>query len=201
MTNQYGFLALALRQRLIKRWSLMHTAQTESVLEHAASVTLLAFLAGTIAQQNGKPIDLGKLLSHAILHDTAEVLCSDIVTPIKKANKVLEAQFRLLEDAAEEKLVSTLPEQLKPAVQAAFAPGGIEQELVKACDTYAAYIKCKLEIAAGNRSEFESAHAQLQVAVNTLITRFPEIESLDMYFSETFDKSVDTLLGALPLDN
>ncbi len=37
--SNFGFLALALRQRLIKRWSLMHSVQPESVLEHSAVVT------------------------------------------------------------------------------------------------------------------------------------------------------------------
>lgn len=41
--SNFGFLALALRQRLIKRWSLMHSVQPESVLEHSAVVTLLSY--------------------------------------------------------------------------------------------------------------------------------------------------------------
>ena len=52
--SNFGFLALALRQRLIKRWSLMHSVQPESVLEHSAVVTLLSYLAGNIAIQQGK---------------------------------------------------------------------------------------------------------------------------------------------------
>ena len=50
--SNYGFLALALRQRLIKRWSLMHSVQ-RIVLEHSATVTLLALLAGHVANQKG----------------------------------------------------------------------------------------------------------------------------------------------------
>ncbi|MGC7862473.1 YfbR-like 5'-deoxynucleotidase [Vibrio splendidus] len=75
--SNYGFLALALRQRLIKRWSLMHSVQPESVLEHSATVTLLALLAGHVANQKGNKVDLAKMLSHAALHDVAEVLCQD----------------------------------------------------------------------------------------------------------------------------
>lgn len=54
--SNFGFLALALRQRLIKRWSLMHSVQPESVLEHSAVVTLLSYLAGNIAIQQGKSV-------------------------------------------------------------------------------------------------------------------------------------------------
>lgn len=87
--SNFGFLALALRQRLIKRWSLMHSVQPESVLEHSAVVTLLSYLAGNIAIQQGKSVDLAVMLAHASLHDAAEVLCSDVVTPVKKANAVM----------------------------------------------------------------------------------------------------------------
>ncbi|WP_283192466.1 YfbR-like 5'-deoxynucleotidase, partial [Klebsiella pneumoniae] len=136
--SNFGFLALALRQRLIKRWSLMHSVQPESVLEHSAVVTLLSYLAGNIAIQQGKSVDLAVMLAHASLHDAAEVLCSDVVTPVKKANAVLQREFERLEKAAEDKLIQTLPEELQDAVAIAFAPGGYEQSLVKACDTYSA---------------------------------------------------------------
>ncbi|MFH7097222.1 YfbR-like 5'-deoxynucleotidase, partial [Klebsiella pneumoniae] len=63
--SNFGFLALALRQRLIKRWSLMHSVQPESVLEHSAVVTLLSYLAGNIAIQQGKSVDLAVMLAHA----------------------------------------------------------------------------------------------------------------------------------------
>lgn len=50
--NTYGFLALALRQANITRWSLMRCSQRESVLEHSAVVTLLSFLIAQIANRN-----------------------------------------------------------------------------------------------------------------------------------------------------
>ncbi|MEB2440648.1 YfbR-like 5'-deoxynucleotidase [Citrobacter braakii] len=128
--SNFGFLALALRQRLIKRWSLMHSVQPESVLEHSAVVTLLSYLAGNIAIQQGKSVDLAIMLAHASLHDAAEVLCSDVVTPVKKANAVLQREFERLEKAAEDKLIQTLPEELQDAVSRAFAPGGYERPVI-----------------------------------------------------------------------
>lgn len=53
------------------------------------------------------------MLAHASLHDAAEVLCSDVVTPVKKANAVLQREFERLEKAAEDKLIQTLPEELR----------------------------------------------------------------------------------------
>ena len=119
----YGFLALALRQRLIKRWSLMHSLQPESVLEHSAVVTLLSMLAGNIALQQGKSVDLAKMLS------------------------------------------------------------------------YAAYIKCKLEVAAGNGLEFEDALNKMEGVVAQVKKDFPEVAALDEWFGEGLGQSVDKLLS------
>ncbi|EGR1271158.1 5'-deoxynucleotidase [Vibrio parahaemolyticus] len=193
--SNYGFLALALRQRLIKRWSLMHSVQPESVLEHSATVTLLALLAGHVANQKGNKVDLAKMLSHAALHDVAEVLCQDVVTPVKKANDTLAREFERLEKAAEEQLIHTLPLELQGAVAKAFAPGGYEQQLVKACDTYAAYIKCKLEVAAGNALEFQDALDKMIGVVSQLKSDFPEIEAIDQWFGAGLNLSVDKLLS------
>ena len=193
--SNFGFLALALRQRLIKRWSLMHSVQPESVLEHSAVVTLLSYLAGNIAIQQGKSVDLAVMLAHASLHDAAEVLCSDVVTPVKKANAVLQREFERLEKAAEDKLIQTLPEELQDAVSRAFAPGGYEQSLVKACDTYSAYIKCKLEVAAGNGLEFQDALSKMERVVAQVKSDFPEIDALDKWFGDGLGHSVDKLLA------
>lgn len=193
--QQFGFLALALRQRLIKRWSLMHSSQPESVLEHSAVVTILTLLVGNLAIQAGREVNLGTMLAHAILHDAPEVLTSDVVTPVKKANKVLETEFRRLEDAAEKQLVSTLPDELKAVVLDAFKPPAIEAQLVKACDTYAAFIKCKIEVAAGNKQEFGDALTQISKLVDELKEQVPEIKLIDDWFGGSFNLSVDRLLN------
>lgn len=196
MTNSnFGFLALSLRQRLIKRWSLMHCVQPESVLEHSAVVTLLAMLAGNIALQQGKTIDMGLLLSHAAIHDAAEVLCSDIVTPVKNANPVLKREFDRLEQAAEARMIGTLPESLKDSIAKAFSPGGYEERLVKACDIYAAYIKCKLEVAAGNGLEFQDVLTKMETDVEKIKDNFSEMNSLVSWFDAGLGQSVDKLLA------
>ncbi len=143
----------------------------------------------------GKSVDLAIMLAHASLHDAAEVLCSDVVTPVKKANAVLQREFERLEKAAEDKLIQTLPEELQDAVSRAFAPGGYEQSLVKACDTYSAYIKCKLEVAAGNGIEFQDALSKMERIVAQVKLDFPEIDALDKWFGDGLGHSVDKLLA------
>tara|TARA_B110000211_G_C14081963_1_gene555006 strand:+ start:29 stop:424 length:396 start_codon:yes stop_codon:yes gene_type:complete len=119
----------------------------------------------------------------------------DVVTPVKKANPVLKREFERLEQAAEERLVQTLPDSLKDVVSEAFSPGGYEQQLVKACDVYAAYIKCKLEVAAGNGLEFEDALNKMEGVVAQVKKDFPEVAALDEWFGEGLGQSVDKLLS------
>lgn len=193
--SQHGFLALALRQRLINRWSLMHCQQRESVLEHSAVVSLLAMLVGEIAKSMGKDVDLGVMMSHAIVHDVSEVLTGDVVTPVKKATQTLASEFANLEQEAERKLMNTLPEWLRPSIETYFAPGGYEQKLVKGCDVYAAYLKCKLEIAGGNITEFQDAFEQICVTLEQVKVEMAEIAQLDEMFGDAIGLSVDRLLA------
>ena len=194
--NGFGFLGLVLRQRFIERWSWKRRAEPESVLEHSAIVALLALLAGEIAgKKQGRTVDFGVLLAHALLHDTAEVLCSDVVSPVKTANPVLAREFTALEREAETRLIATLPSWLETAMARAFDPGGYEQALVKACDVYAAVIKCRLEVAAGNGVEFESAREKLQSLFDRLKPDFPELDALDRLFGTGVGSSVDDLLA------
>lgn len=192
---QYGFMALAMRQRLIKRWSTMRCSETENVLEHSAVVTMLAYLVGHIAMQQGKNIDLATMLAHASMHDVAEVLCSDLIQPIKEASKVMHTEFKKLEKEAESKLIRTLPEELQQAVEHAFAPGGYEQQLVKCCDIYSAYIKCRLETAYGNGMEFQDALSKMEITIAQIKRDFPEMALLDNWFGDGFSFSVDRLLA------
>lgn len=193
--NTYGFLALALRQRLINRWSLMHCQQRETVLEHSAVVGLLALLAGEIAQSMGEKVDVALMMGHAIVHDATEVLTGDVVTPVKKASSTLAAEFSNLESAAQQKLLNTLPVWLVNRVSEYFQPGGYEQSLVKGCDVYAAYLKCKMEVAAGNGVEFQDALDQISAVLQSIKAEMPVIAHLDAMFGDSFGLSVDKLLA------
>jgi 5'-deoxynucleotidase len=199
--NTFGFLALALRQRLINRWSLMHCQQRETVLEHSAVVALLALLAGEIAQAQGEQVDLGIMMGHAIVHDVTEVLTGDVVTPVKKASATLAAEFSALEESAQDKILNTLPQWLVNRVRDYFQPGGYEQALVKGCDVYAAYLKCKMEVAAGNGVEFLDALEQISAVMVSIKAELPVIAQLDAMFGDSFGLSVDKLLANGQGDN
>ena len=194
MNNNYGFLALALRQRFIRRWSTMGCTHTENVLEHSAIVTLLTMLVGRLAMANGRDVDLTMMLEHAILHDVSEVLCSDIITPVKRATPELYREFQKLEKAAEAKLITTLPQVLQQDVENALNLDGLEHQLVKACDVYSAYIKCRIEVNSGNTIEFGDALKKMEIEVNKLRV-IPELDQIHVWFQGGLSESVDSLLN------
>lgn len=192
--NTFGFLALALRQANISRWSLMRCSQRESVLEHSAIVTILSFLIAEIARKNGHEVSSDKMLGLAIFHDASECLLGDVVTPVKYANEVISSEFKKLEAEAEKCLISTLPEYMQPGFSEAIQLSGYERVLVKGCDIYASYIKCITEIEAGNRIEFEDARSALRSTLDEYGRKCPEIIELDELFTAGFSFSVDKLL-------
>jgi len=71
-----GYLALVLRQKFIKRWSLMNSKVDENVLEHSSIVALLSLIAGHLAIQNGKDVDVLKMVGYGLVHDQVEVIAT-----------------------------------------------------------------------------------------------------------------------------
>ncbi|MGJ8868671.1 YfbR-like 5'-deoxynucleotidase, partial [Salmonella enterica] len=138
---------------------------------------------------------LAVMLAHESLPDSAVVLCSDVVTPVKIANAVLQRASERLEKAAEVKLIQTLPEERQDAFAIAFAPGVYEQSLFKYCDTTSAYIKFKLVVAAGNGIELQDAISKMERVVAQVKSDFPDIDALDKWFGNGLGPSVDKLLA------
>src|SRR5690606_2365346 len=115
----------------------------------------------------------------------------DIATPIKKANTVIQLEFEKLEEAADQQLINSAPDLLRPMLEKAFGcPSEYEKSLVKACDIYSAYIKCVMEVAAGNSIEFYDAHKDLSQRLEVVKKVHPEIATVDEWFTEGFGLSL-----------
>lgn len=200
MNSRSGFLGLLLRQRLIRRWAIMRCSQTESVMEHSAVVVQLCILLYHIRidllGKDAADVDLGILLSKAALHDSSEVLSSDIVTPVKNANEGLKREFQSFENSCKQKLISTLPKELSSSISAYFEhSGGIEDIILKGADIYAALLKARLEIAAGNQIEFGDAYKALLEQFDYYSTNYEEFRILEDRFGRV-DLSIDMLLSS-----
>ncbi|MBW8192948.1 5'-deoxynucleotidase [Neiella marina] len=196
-----GFLGIVLRQRLLQRWSLMDCHRNENVLEHTAVVGMLALLAGHIGRHQGRDLNVEKMINHALVHDFNEVLTQDVISPIKAANAEIASGYAKLEAAAEAQILDTLPDYLRDAIYDDCHPGGYEQELVKALDSYAAYIKCRQEMAAGNQVEFGDALTKMTELVEKLTAKYPELCELHRLFGDSLCSSVDELLRSKAADH
>jgi 5'-deoxynucleotidase len=191
-----GYLALVLRQDLIERWSLMYTARPENDLEHVGIVALLCYYVARIARNNGRDVSVLKLLNYGNFHDQSEILSMDLISPVKNATPAMAEAYAEIEMIAEERLINSAPLQIQQELRAAYHPGGYEQKLGKACDSYHAYLKTKQECDTDldNAHEFNDAYLKMIVVKNSLCAKFPEIQALDEMFEQGLYKEFKSLL-------
>jgi 5'-deoxynucleotidase len=178
--------------RFISRWALMRNTAQENVQEHSHQVAVLAHALAVIRNEKfGGAIDPGEVAVAALYHDASEIITGDLPTPIKYYNPDIKAAYKNVEAVAEDKLLSMLPEELRPDYEDILKmPDPEVRDLVKAADKLSAYIKCVEELKAGN-NEFRDAAAQTKAALD--VSRLPEVR----YFLETFLPSFSLTLDEL----
>ena len=177
----HAFFAYLSRMRYIGRWGLMRNTFQENIQEHSHMVAVLAHALAVIRRDRfGGTADPGRVAAVALYHDAPEIFTGDLPTPVKYANPVIRDAYKAVEAGAADRLLSTLPEELRPS----FAPFLNETDpevlsLVKAADKLSAYLKCLEELKAGN-GEFKSAAQQTLKDLQSY--GLPELD----YFMETF---------------
>lgn len=188
------FFAFLDRMKLIDRWALMRNTSVEDVAQHTMQVAMLAHALCVIENTlYGGNLDAEKAAVLALYHESAEVVTGDLPTPVKYFDADINRAYKNIEHRAEQKLVDTLPDELK----AAFEPfvksdkSAPEYALVKRADKLSALIKCVEELAVGN-NEFKNAYDSTIKSLEGV----PE-KSVD-YFLKTFipaySMSLDYLL-------
>ncbi len=191
----YSFYALISRMKNIGRWSLMRNSSQENIQEHSHMVAVIAHALAVISRDiYGKPADPGAAAAAALFHDASEIFTGDMPTPVKYHNPEIITAYKKVEALASEKLLTTLPPELRPAYESLFTPGDPNTTaLIKAADKLSAYIKCLEELKTGN-NEFKSAAAQT----------FKKLKNMDMpevdYFMEHFIDAFELTLDELNLD-
>lgn len=155
-----GFGAIMHRMNYINRWGLMRNSRYESLAEHTVCTAYVAHLLACMANARFEAgVDPHKIACNALYHDAAEILTGDLPTPVKYSNDRMRAEYKHVEQAAEQRLVAMLPADIADAVAPAVTGGDLserEQGIIKAADKLSALIKCIEEEAAGN-TEFQSA--------------------------------------------
>lgn len=160
----YNFYAFMDRMKYIRRWSLMRSVREENIMEHSQQVAFIAHALAIIENKifSGN-VDSQKCVLYAIYHECPEVITGDLPTPIKYFNRSITGAYKDIEGEACEKLLSTLPDELKeelaPYVKA--DTSSEEWKIVKAADRLSAYIKCLEERRCGN-TEFEKAEKSIR---------------------------------------
>ena len=138
----------------------------------------------------GGSADPAAAAAAALFHDASEILTGDMPTPVKYHNYEINTAYKQVEQFAEQKLLTTLPEQMKPAYASLLQTDDDTHRLIKAADTLSAYIKCLEELRAGN-AEFRSAATQTKRKLHAM--QMPEVE----YFMENFIPSFELTLDEL----
>lgn len=149
----YDFFAYLNRMKYIKRWALMRSTLEENVMEHTAQVSVIAHVLCEIKNKmfNGN-VDVLKTVLYAQYHETSEVITGDLPTPIKYFNKEINHAYKDIEKGACNKLLQTLPIELKSTYEKYVLPDECSEEykIMKCADKISAYIKCEEELKTGN---------------------------------------------------
>lgn len=188
------FFAFLGRMKLIDRWALMRNTTVEDVAQHTLQVGLIAHALCVIENElYGGNYDAEKAATLALYHESAEVVTGDLPTPVKYYDEDINRAYKNIENRAEQKLIDTLPNELKDAFASYVKPDKTLPEtlLVKRADKLSALIKCVEELSVGNK-EFEKAYDSTLKDLQTAPERSVK------YFLETFipaySMSLDSLL-------
>ena len=189
---QHRFFALISRMRYIGRWCLMRNTFRENIQEHSHMVAVLAHALAVIRREvYGGEIDPGQAAVLALYHDAPEILTGDLPTPVKYFNPEIRDAYKAVEAVAEQKLLSMLPPDLRPAYDEAITiPDPHVRDLVKAADKLSAYLKCLEELKAGN-TEFRKAKEQTYAAL--LQNPLPALRCFMEEFLPGFELTLDEL--------
>ncbi len=192
---KYDFYAFMDRMKYIKRWQLMRSVREENIMEHSQQVAMFAHALAVINNKVfGGNADAEKAVLYAVYHECSEVMTGDMPTPIKYFNQSILGAYKNLEDTACDKLLTTIPQELRDEFALCIKPkaDSYEYALMKAADRLAAYVKCLEELRCGNK---EFIKAEKSIKKDLLSRKMPEVDYFFENFIESFNLSLDELDG------
>lgn len=158
----------------VHRWPKQAPAIPEDDREHSYDVACLAaYMALRENRKFGGNLDLFRVIGSGLLHDAAEVRMGDLPSDIKHGDPQLAEAFAALESRLAIEMLQWLP----PEIERLFRPlmlepkAGPEGALIAAADKLSAVIKCRAEIDAGRRTEFEEIYWN---ALRTVQRNYPQ---------------------------
>ena len=191
--NSY-FYAFLSRMKYINRWALMRNTNEETLSQHSHEVAAVAYALCVIGNKRyGKNYNCERASLLGLYHDMPEILTGDMPTPVKYFNPEIKEAYKKVEKVAAEKLLDTLPEDLREDFDFLFNKKDEDRELwriIKAADKISALIKCIEERKAGNM-EFAKAEASTLDSVKAM--NMPEADDFINEFLPGFELTLDQL--------
>lgn len=189
----YNFFAILARMKYIARWSLMHSLEPENVMEHTQQVAMIAHALSVIKNKLfGGSVNEATAMLYAMYHETGEVVTGDLPTPVKYYNEQIKNAYKDIEKVSCEKILSTLPEELRSDFLPYILPDENSEEynIMKSADKISAYLKCLTELRLGNK-EFKKAKNTIEKDIKA--RNRPEVDYFMKYFVPPFEKTLDEL--------
>lgn len=198
----HSFFATISRMKYIERWALMRNSRPENLSEHALEVAVIAHVLCTIGNQRyGRDLNADRAAMLGLYHDVTEIITGDMPTPVKYHSREIRRAYHEVEDAAAQRLLLLLPEDLRDTYRGILLPEKSENadqeaylcRLVKAADKLSALIKCVEEENAGN-GEFRTAKQTIQASVDEMASQMPEVSDFCRDFLPAYGSTLDELL-------
>ena len=196
MSGEYSFFALAQRLKYINRWALMSNTRSDNLSEHSLQVAMIAHALCLIGNTRyGRKLNAERAALLVMYHDMPEIITGDMPTPVKYYDDDIRNAYKTVEEKAAEKLLGTLPDDLKEA----YGPIVMMEEdpyllkLLKAADKLSALIKCIEERESGNR-EFVMAERSTAKALEETASECPEVRDFMDEFLPSYGRTLDELL-------
>ncbi len=190
------FYAYISKIRWLQRWGLKRNTISENVMEHSWEVATIAHALALIRNRYFEgDLDVNAIVVAAIYHDCSEVITGDMPSPIKYHSKDITQAYKSIERQAEYELLNLLPKELQGDYKAVLIEELVPPEhkaIIKAADTIAAYLKCQMEVDAGN-GEFSKAIEDIKSKLDAI--ELPEVAYFLELYASSYTLTLDELLG------
>lgn len=164
-------------------------------MEHSWQVATIAHALAIIhCEEFGGNINAFQVATTALYHDISEIITGDLPSPIKYHSDTIQSAYKEIEREAERELHSLLPEKLQKHYQHLLLHELVPVDIarfIKAADIVSAYLKCQMEMQAGN-GEFKMALKDLEQRLRLL--NMPEVDYFMSTFSDSYLMTLDELL-------
>lgn len=201
-SEQNSFFAIVARMKYIDRWALMRNTHSENLSEHSLDTAIIAHALAVMRNKRlGGQVNPERAALLAVFHDVPEVMTGDMPTPVKYFSPAIRSAYAEVETAAEQELLSLLPEDLREEYRPLITHEGEDAELlriVKCADKLSALIKCMEEEKACNR-EFSAARTATEQAIREM--GLPEGIAFLESFIPPFALTLDEQKRFVPTDN